>query len=288
MCERILVRTKQSTSEQPLFILPASSADTARRRARPMDVPGQDDVAGKDEADFDELARQQAHALRSEFARRLGDIRAGSRMRKATSATQPEKAAMAMESAATKWAAAPKPARPARAETPPSEAEEVELEPAAPLPAKLSKAQRRKAKAKAAQAVDGSSVLRQPTVCEADVLETIATVRRSNVAASVSIHGWVVALKIRAGGESRPAPRHDLEVRAPGASDKWSGRLRSVDAVKRAMGLLPGATPLELEAIGRWDKGPERQEGGEPRTVDARGVRQRATAPADGSDGDDQ
>ena len=227
-------------------------------------------LPAEDEADFDDLARQQSHALRAEFARRLSDIRAGNRMRKATTASQPEKAAMAMESAATKWSAATR--RPTRAETP-SEAEEVEVESEAPLQAKASAKQRRKAKAAAPQAgsaADSTAMLRQPTVCEADVLETIATVRRSNVAASVTIHGWVVSLKIRAGGESRPAPRHDLEVRAPGASDKWSGRLRSVDAVKRAMGLLPGATPLELEASVGWDKG-RAQEGGEPGMVDAQG-----------------
>ena len=147
-----------------------------------MDLPKQD------EADFDDLARQQSHALRAEFARRLGDIRAGNRMRKATTASQPEKAAMAMESAATKWSAATR--RPTRAETP-SEAEEVEVESEAPLQAKAS-AKHRKAKAAALQvcaAADSTAMLRQPTVCEAEVLETIASVRRSNVAASVTIHG---------------------------------------------------------------------------------------------------
>ena len=226
--------------------------------------------------DFDDLAKEQLHALRADFAhtfaRRLSDIRAGNRMR-ATTASQPEKAAMAMDSAATKWAAATR--RP-RAETL-SEAEEVD----APLQAKASAKHRRKAKAAAPQAgaaADSTAMLRQPTVCEAEVLETIATVRRSSVAASVTIHGWVVALKIRDSGGSRPGSRHDLEVRAPGASDKWIGRLRSVDAVKRAMGLLPGATPLEASVARDQVRA---QEGGEPRRAEAR------AAQGDESDGDD-
>ena len=272
MCVMEMRALRKRRSWPFLCLLPprATQESSARRSVVHMDLP-------EDEADFDDLARQQSHALRAEFARRLSDIRAGNRMRKATTASQPEKAAMAMESAATKWSAATR--RPTRAETP-SEAEEVEVESEAPLQAKASAKQRRKAKAAAPQAgsaADSTAMLRQPTVCEADVLETIATVRRSNVAASVTIHGWVVSLKIREGGASRPAPRHDLEVRAPGASDKWSGRLRSVDAVKRAMGLLPGATALELEASVGWDKG-RAQEGGEPGMVDAQG---------DESDGDD-
>ena len=230
-----------------------------------MDVPSSD-FPEQDDPDYDDLAKEQLHALRADFAEtfnRLSDIQAGNRMR-ASTASQPEKAAMAMDSAAAKWAAATR--RP-RAETL-SEAEEVE----APLQAKASAKHRRKARTAAPQAgaaADSTAMLRQPTVCEAEVLETIATVRRSNVAASVTIHGWVVALKIRDSGGSRPGSRHDLEVRAPGASDKLSGRLRSVDAVKRAMGLLPGATPLEASA-GR-DK-VRAQEGGEPRRVEARRV----------------
>ena len=126
-----------------------------------MDVPSSD-FPEQDDPDYDDLAKEQLHALRADFAEtfnRLSDIRAGNRLR-ATTASQPEKAAMAMDFAATKWAAATR--RP-RAETL-SEAEEVE----APLQAKASAKHRRKAKTAAPQAgaaADSTAMLRQPTVC---------------------------------------------------------------------------------------------------------------------------
>ena len=111
-----------------------------------------------------------------------------------------ERAAMAMESAAAKWFRRPEPwstltAKPEAEIACETEEAEVEFEATqAKAKAKIY-AQRRKAKGAAPQAgaaADCCSLLRLPTACEADVLEIIAAVRRSNVAAAETIHGCAI------------------------------------------------------------------------------------------------
>ena len=108
---------------------------------------------------------------------------------------------MAMESAAAKWFRRPElwSALTAKSEAEiacKTEEAEVELHEATQAKAKAKiYAQRRKAKGAAPQegaAADCCALLRLPTACEADVLEIIAAVRRSNVAAAETIHGCAI------------------------------------------------------------------------------------------------
>ena len=207
--------------------------------------------------DFDAEARRQVHELRNElreeYSQRLANIRTSNyrRKRKAV-AVQPVAghapsalAAQALDAAAAQWGAVRK-----LALVPEADEEQEEAPPDVPAGAVVkeevmeegSSKKRQRARPRSEEQQDDKGALRQPTAQQAQVLEAISVGRQARVTTSATVHGWNLSFTARE-DRDRPNPRVELRVRAPDNSKL----LRSLDDVKRAMGLLPGRSFSEFE-----------------------------------------